>query len=50
MTNRQILTHYATSTIAAIAAWHYIHPAAAILAYVITSAIQTHHSETRQRP
>lgn len=50
MTNRQLYTHYAISIIAAIAAGYYIHPAAAILAFVITSIIQTLESENRQRP
>lgn len=50
MTNRQLYTHYAISTLVAIAAGYYIHPAAAILAFIITSALQTLESENRQRP
>ena len=50
MTNRAIFTHYTICAIAAIAAWHYIHPAAAILAFVFTSALLSGESETRRRP
>lgn len=50
MTNAQITRHYLICTIAALAAGYYIHPAAAILAFVVTSAILTIDSETRERP
>lgn len=50
MTNRQLTTHYAICTIASIAAGYYIHPAAGLLAFVVTSAILTIDSETRERP
>lgn len=50
MTNRQLFTHYGISALAAIVAGYYIHPAAAILAFVVASALQTVESETRQRP
>ena len=48
MTNRDITIHYAISTIAAAAAWYYIHPAAAILTFIAVSALQTLEREHRQ--
>lgn len=49
MTNRAITTHYVICAAVAIAAGYYIHPAAAILAFVVTSALMTLDSETRPR-
>lgn len=49
MTNQQLTRHYLICLLSAIAAGYYIHPAAAILAFVVTSALLTFDSETRYR-
>lgn len=50
MTNSAILTHYAISTLAALAVGYYVNPWLAPLAFIIASIIQTLETETRKRP
>lgn len=49
MTNRNIILHYATCAIAALAVGYYITPWLAPFAFIIASVILTIESETRPR-